>query len=177
VFASGDVSAFPHIQLVAPPLRELLRTMRPTAFEELVAALAICRPGPLDAGWADELIRRKRTTIHPLLDAIVAPTYGLVVYQEQLMLIAHQVAGYTFAEADIFRRALAKARPEAVARERRCFTEGALHRGLPPAFVDGLFARLERDAPLTFNRSHAVASALLAYRITYAAARVRCARA
>jgi DNA polymerase III alpha subunit len=146
----------------------LLAALRPEHFEDLVAAIALSRPGPWGAGMTARLVALRHGEVaaeaqHPLVEPAVAGTRGLIIYQEQIMQVAATVAGYSLDEADVLRRALGKGRPEAVSRERDRFIIAAIHAGV--SWVDAVlvFSRLQRAGPLSFNRGHAVASGLLLY--------------
>jgi DNA polymerase III alpha subunit len=146
----------------------LLRAIRPECFEDVVAAVALSRPGPQSAGMAGDFVRLKQRRFpveheHPLL----ANTHGIIVYQEQIMQIAVSDAGYPPGDADVFRRVLGRQQPEAVARERDRFLRGAGEAGVTSTDAARIFFRLQRSAPFSFNRSHAVPMALIVYWAAY----------
>jgi DNA polymerase III alpha subunit len=162
--ASGDAIALPYLEPGAA-----LRAIRPRCFEDVVAAIAQSRPG-LRAAAPSRFAASEEERIaveHPLVQPILAGTRGRVLYQEQVMQIAAQVAGYPLGDADVFCRALAKARPEKVADERERFVAGAVDAGVFRPDALRIFSWLERAAPLAFNRSHAVACALIVYGAAY----------
>jgi DNA polymerase III alpha subunit len=143
----------------------LLRALRPTRFEDLVTCWALCRPGLV--ATAEELIARRRgwwgvESEHPLIAHILGDTQGLILYQEQIMLIAATVAGHSLADADVLRRALQK-RGDRLAAEEARFLDGARARGVLPSVSRAIFSRLAQSAPRSFNRSHAVSCALISY--------------
>ncbi len=159
-------------QLESRGMKDLLRRLRPDHFDDIVAAVALFRPGPLDAGMVDDYVERKhgRATVrypHPLTEPILAPTYGVILYQEQVMQIAQVVAGYTLGAADLLRRAMGKKDREAMARQRAVFADGALQNGVTRAQAEHLFDLIETFAGYGFNKSHSVAYALIAYRTAY----------
>ena len=152
-------------------MRELMRQMKPDRFEDIVALVALFRPGPLNSGMVDQFIRRKRGTEsaeypHESLRPALEETFGVCVYQEQVMQIARTVAGYSPGQADILRRAMGKKKPEEMAAERERFVSGAKGK-LSPRAAEELFNTVEKFAGYGFNKSHAAAYALLSYRSAY----------
>lgn len=154
-------------QLESRGMKDLLRRLAPDCFDDIVAAVALFRPGPLDAGMVDDYVERKhgRAPVrypHPLTEEILKPTYGVILYQEQVMQIAQQVAGFTLGAADLLRRAMGKKDRDLMARQRAIFIEGAATRGLSEREAAGLFDLIETFAGYGFNKSHSVAYALVA---------------
>ncbi len=155
-------------QLESPGMKELLRKLKPDAFDDIVAAVALYRPGPLDAGMVDEYINRKHGKApvkypHPLCEPILKPTYGVILYQEQVMQIAQELAGYSLGAADLLRRAMGKKKPEEMERQREIFVTGAAANGIETDQADSIFNLMETFARYGFNKSHSVAYALVAY--------------
>ena len=159
-------------QLDSGGIRELMMKIRPASFEDLAALIALYRPGPMSL--ADEFAMRKNSTRkagapsddddeHPLLKEILRDTYGIILYQEQVMEIAHRLGGYSLADADNLRKAMGKKLPEKMARERVKFLSGAKKNGLDDELAGSLWDKMERFAGYGFNKSHAVAYAALAY--------------
>ena len=149
-----------------------LRAMRPDQFEDLVAANALIRPGPLDSGMADVYIDRKLgreavTYAHPALERTLAPTYGVIVYQEQVMRIANLLAGFSLAEADVLRKAVGKKIPELIRKELGRFVERAVERGVDRKIAEDLAVQIETFGRYGFNRSHSVAYSVLSYQTAW----------
>ncbi|MHB0971815.1 MAG: DNA polymerase III subunit alpha [Thermoanaerobaculia bacterium] len=147
---------------------DLLRKARPTKFEDLAALNALYRPGALDAGMVDEFVRRKHGQskakyIVPEMKDILEETYGVIVYQEQVMQIAQKVAGYSLGQADLLRKAMGKKNAEIMAKEREKFVAGALEHGFTKEKASEIFDYIEPFARYGFNKSHSVAYALVAY--------------
>ena len=147
---------------------EKLRAMRCDRFEDLVATNALIRPGPLDSGMADVYIRRKLgqeavSYLHPDLEKTLEPTYGIIVYQEQVMRIANVLAGYTLGEADVLRKAVGKKIPELIKKELGKFKEKAIERGVDRRTAIELADQIETFGRYGFNRSHSAAYSLLSY--------------
>jgi DNA polymerase III subunit alpha len=159
-------------QLESSGITEMVTRLKPNCFEDLVAILALYRPGPLDAGMVDHYINRKhgRETVsymHPSLETILKDTYGIILYQEQIMQIARDMAGYTLAEADMLRRAMGKKKPEEMAKQRSFFLEGARKRKINDTVAAEVFDQMETFARYGFNRSHSVAYAMISYQTAY----------
>ena len=155
-------------QLESPGMKELLRKLKPDSFNDIVAAVALYRPGPLDAGMVDEYINRKHGKApvkypHALAEPILADTYGVILYQEQVMQIAQELAGYSLGSADILRRAMGKKNAEEMQKQRKIFVEGAGANQIEPAQAESIFDLMETFARYGFNKSHSVAYALVAY--------------
>lgn len=159
-------------QLESSGMRKLLRDMKPECFEDISSVLALYRPGPLGSGMVSDFVRRKRGEEpvkypHPLLEPILRDTYGVIVYQEQVMQIANVLAGFTLGEADLLRRAMGKKLPEVLAQQRSRFLNGALERGISEDVANYVFDLMEYFAGYGFNKSHTVAYGLLAYQSAY----------
>ncbi len=159
-------------QMESGGMRKLLTDLRPNCFEDLIAVLALYRPGPLDSGMVEEFIKRKRgrEPIHYLdaaLEPILKETYGVIVYQEQVMQIAQVLAGYTLGDADNLRRAMGKKKAEEMALERVRFLAGAAKQGLKAEAAGEIFDQMETFAAYGFNKSHSAAYALVSFQTAY----------
>ncbi len=159
-------------QLESTGIREMTVKIRPNCFEDLVAILALYRPGPLDSGMAEEYIKRKHGKekikyLHPLLDTILKDTYGVIVYQEQVMQIAQVLGGYSMGDADILRRAMGKKDPEEMASQRERFVDGAKKKKIEEKKATEIFDQMETFARYGFNKSHSAAYALVSYQTAY----------
>ena len=170
LLCSGDTTGV--FQLESTGIREMTVKIRPNCFEDLVAILALYRPGPLDSGMAEEYIKRKHGKekiryLHPLLETILKDTYGVIVYQEQVMQIAQVLAGYSMGEADILRRAMGKKDPEEMAAQRERFVEGAKAKKISHEQATEIFDQMETFARYGFNKSHSAAYALVSYQTAY----------
>ena len=153
-------------------MRDLLVKMAPERFEDLIAILALYRPGPIGSGMVDDFIKRKRgkTSISyeaPQLRPILEETYGVIVYQEQVMRIAAEVAGFSLGQADLLRRAMGKKKPEEMDKQRARFVEGAKAKGVTKAKAEKLFDLMAYFAGYGFNKSHSAAYALITYLTAY----------
>jgi DNA polymerase-3 subunit alpha len=159
-------------QLESTGIREMTVRIRPNCFEDLVAILALYRPGPLDSGMAEDYIKRKNGKekikyLHPLLEPILKDTYGVIVYQEQVMQTAQILAGYTMGDADILRRAMGKKDPGEMAAQRERFVEGAKAKRIDVQKATEIFDQMETFARYGFNKSHSAAYALVSYQTAY----------
>ncbi len=164
-------------QLESRGMKDLIRRLRPDSFEDIVALVALFRPGPLQSGMVEDFIDRKhgRKPVayptpelhHDALKPILKPTYGVILYQEQVMQIAQAVGGYSLGEADLLRRAMGKKKPEEMAKQRSIFLEGAQGQGLSKQHAEGLFDLMEKFAGYGFNKSHSAAYALLSYQTAW----------
>ncbi|MBV9089255.1 MAG: DNA polymerase III subunit alpha [Mycobacteriaceae bacterium] len=163
-------------QLDGGPMRDLLRRMQPTGFEDVVAVIALYRPGPMGMNAHNDYADRKNgrqpiTPIHPELAEplrdILAETYGLIVYQEQIMRIAQKVAGYSLARADILRKAMGKKKREVLAKEYEGFAEGMSANGFSPAAIKALWDTVLPFADYAFNKSHAAGYGMVSYWTAY----------
>ena len=159
-------------QLESRGMKELIQRLQPDNFEEIVALVALFRPGPLQSGMVDDFINRKhgRARIkypHPSLEPILKPTYGVILYQEQVMQIAQLLSGYTLGGADLLRRAMGKKKPEEMALQRSVFVQGAEGRGVNGRLAADIFDLIEKFAGYGFNRSHSAAYAMIAYQTAW----------
>ncbi|MDI3481216.1 MAG: polymerase subunit alpha [Tepidanaerobacteraceae bacterium] len=166
----GDTNST--FQLESTGMRNMLRKVQPENIEDLSAVLALYRPGPLQSGMADEFIARRRgkkpvTFLHPCLEPILAETYGVFLYQEQLMQAANAVAGYTLGEADLLRRAIAKKKKEEIERQKPVFIQRAMQRGIDANTAGQIFSVMESFGNYGFNKSHSVSYAVMATRTVY----------
>lgn len=170
LFARGDTVAV--FQFESRGMRELLKRAKPDTFEDIIALAALFRPGPLGSGMDREWVDRKHGNTevsypHPLLEPVLSPTYGVIVYQEQVMQIAQVLAGYTLGGADMLRRAMGKKKPEEMAKERAKFEAGCAERGIPAKQASPIFDLMEKFAEYGFNKSHSAAYALVAYQTAW----------
>ncbi|MET0660908.1 MAG: DNA polymerase III subunit alpha, partial [Steroidobacteraceae bacterium] len=161
-------------QLESRGMKDLVRRLQPDRFEDIVALVALFRPGPLQSGMVDDFIDRKHDRtgqpidyLHPDLEPVLAPTYGVILYQEQVMQIAQVLAGYSLGGADLLRRAMGKKKPEEMAKQRSIFIEGATNRGVAEATAAHIFDLMEKFAGYGFNKSHSAAYALLSYQTAW----------
>ena len=158
-------------QLESDGIRDLMKKLRPDHFDDLVALLALYRPGPLQSGMSDDYVERKHGAdvhyLHPSLEPVLKATYGVIVYQEQVMEIARVMAGYTLGGADILRRAMGKKDPAEMAQQREKFVAGAVRGGVRQEVAARIFDLMEHFAGYGFNKSHSVAYALIAYRTAW----------
>jgi DNA polymerase-3 subunit alpha len=159
-------------QLESLGMRDLIKKLQPDRFDDLTAIVALFRPGPMQ--MATEFINRKHRRdgavidyLHPKLEGILKPTYGVILYQEQVMQIAQVLAGYSLGGADLLRRAMGKKKPEEMAQQRAVFVKGATERGVEPARAAYIFDLMETFAGYGFNKSHAAAYALIAYQTAW----------
>jgi DNA polymerase-3 subunit alpha len=159
-------------QLESRGMKELVKRLQPDTFEDIVALVALFRPGPLQSGMVDDFVNRKhgRAKVdypHPDLEPVLKPTYGVIVYQEQVMQIAQILAGYSLGGADMLRRAMGKKKPEEMAKQRQIFLEGSANRGIEEAEAGPIFDLMEKFAEYGFNKSHSAAYALVAYQTAW----------
>jgi DNA polymerase-3 subunit alpha len=159
-------------QLESHGMRDLIKRLQPDCFEDLIALVALFRPGPLQSGMVDDFINRKhgRSKVlypHPELEPVLRPTYGVILYQEQVMQIAQVLAGYTLGAADILRRAMGKKKPEEMAKQREIFCKGAVARGVNVDVATHIFDLMEKFAGYGFNKSHSASYALIAYQTAW----------
>lgn len=158
-------------QLESDGLKEILGRLKPDKFEDVVAMVALYRPGPLQSGMVDDFIDRKHGAKveypHPDLESILSETYGVILYQEQVMQIAQVLAGYTLGGADLLRRAMGKKKPEEMAKQRSIFVDGAVERDVKEANATYIFDLMEKFAGYGFNKSHSVAYAMLSYQTAW----------
>src|SRR5690606_32991275 len=170
LFARGEgVAVF---QFESRGMRELLKRARPDTFEDIIALAALFRPGPLGSGMDKDWVDRKHgnaevTYPHESLVPVLGPTYGVIVYQEQVMQIAQVMAGYSLGGADLLRRAMGKKKPEEMAKERAKFEAGCLANDIPARIASPIFDLMEKFAEYGFNKSHSAAYALVAYQTAW----------
>jgi len=170
MITAGDTTGV--FQLESSGFREILKKLRPDQIEDIVAAVALYRPGPLEGGMVDDFIDRKHgkkkvVYPHPLLEPILKDTYGVIVYQEQVMQIAQVMAGYSLGQADLLRRAMGKKKPEVMAKEKTRFLAGAHQNGIDDKIADDVFELMAFFAGYGFNRSHSAAYAIVTYQTAY----------
>ena len=167
--ACGTTAVF---QLESRGMKDLIKRLQPDCFEDIVALVALFRPGPLQSGMVDDFIERKhgRTPVvypHPALEPILQPTYGVILYQEQVMQIAQELAGYSLGGADLLRRAMGKKKPEEMEKQRTIFLEGSVGRGVDKDLANSIFDLMEKFAGYGFNKSHSAAYALVSYQTAW----------
>ncbi len=170
LYSGGDTDGI--FQVESSGMRQYLRQLKPTVFEDIIAMLALYRPGPLKSGMVTEFIKRKHGQLKvsyplPSLADCLKDTYGVIVYQEQVMQIAQIVAGYTLGGADLLRRAMGKKDPAAMSAERSKFVAGATERGVDEDKANEIFDLMEKFAEYGFNKSHSAAYALISYHTAY----------
>lgn len=163
-----DANTTAIFQLESEGMKKLLGKLAPDRFEDIIAVLALYRPGPLGSGMVDDFILRKKGQqaidyFHPDLEACLSPTYGVIVYQEQVMQISQIIGGYTLGGADMLRRAMGKKKPEEMAKHRATIAEGAAKKGYDPALAEQLFDLMTKFAEYGFNKSHTAAYAVVTY--------------
>ncbi|MEN9316902.1 MAG: polymerase alpha subunit, partial [Pseudomonadota bacterium] len=163
-----DANTTAIFQVESDGMKKLLKKLQPDRFEDIIAALALYRPGPLGSGMVDDFILRKKGEqqidyFHPDLKACLEPTYGVIVYQEQVMQIAQIIGGYTLGGADLLRRAMGKKKPEEMAEHRGLFVDGAQKKGYPADLANRLFDLMAMFAEYGFNKSHTAAYAVVTY--------------
>lgn len=159
-------------QLESPGMRDLLKKMKPDRFEDVIALLALYRPGPLESGMVDDYVKRKHGTMEekydlPQLKDILQETHGVILYQEQVMKIASVLGGFSLGDADLLRRAMGKKKPEEMAQQRQKFLEGCKKNHLPPQKSEKIFDLMEKFAGYGFNKSHSAAYAVVSYQTAY----------
>ena len=150
----------------------LVVRMKPDCFEDLIALVALYRPGPLESGMADQYVRCKHKEepvhfLHPALAESTKETYGVILYQEQVMQIASSLAGYSLGEADLLRRAMGKKKAEVMAEQREKFINGAVKNNVDPKKAGEIYDIIEKFAGYGFNKSHSAAYALISYRTAW----------
>ncbi|XOV81421.1 MAG: DNA polymerase III subunit alpha [Aestuariibacter sp.] len=160
-------------QLESRGMKDLIKRLRPDSFEDIIALVALFRPGPLQSGMVDNFIDRKHgreeisypdaTWQHECLQEILQPTYGIILYQEQVMQIAQVMSGYSLGGADLLRRAMGKKKPEEMAKQREIFQDGAKNNNIDPELAMKIFDLVEKFAGYGFNKSHSAAYALVSY--------------
>ncbi|WP_320172033.1 DNA polymerase III subunit alpha [Maridesulfovibrio sp.] len=170
IFSQGDTDGV--FQVESSGMRKYLRMLKPNCFEDIIAMLALYRPGPLGSGMVDEFIKRKHgeievTYLWPTLEPSLAATYGVIVYQEQVMAAAMTIANYSLGEGDLLRRAMGKKIPEEMAKHRVRFLDGARENKIPEETANAIFDLMEQFAAYGFNKSHSAAYALISYYTAY----------
>jgi DNA polymerase-3 subunit alpha len=170
LFAEGRTEAI--FQFESPGMQEICRRLKPKGLEDLAALNALYRPGPLDGGMVDDFIARHRGEkrvqyIVPEMKDILQNTFGILVYQEQIMQLAQKLAGYTLGEADMMRRAMGKKKRDEMGKHEEKFIEGAVERGIKKEKAEEIFRLMAQFADYGFNRSHSVAYAYLAFQTAY----------
>lgn len=168
----SDANTTAVFQLESRGMKELLKSMQPNTFEDVIALLALFRPGPLESGMVVDFVNRKHGRaevdyFHPDLEPVLKSTYGVIVYQEQVMLISQIIGGYSLGGADLLRRAMGKKKPEEMAKHRVIFQEGAVKKGYDPDLATHLFDLMEKFAGYGFNKSHSAAYALISYQTAW----------
>ena len=170
LLASGKTSGI--FQLESSGMRNLLVRIKPECFEDLIAILALYRPGPLESGMVDDFIKRKRDPLKiaydpPALEPILKETYGVIVYQEQVMAIANRMAGFSLGQADLLRRAMGKKKHEEMAKQKKQFLDGARSNGFTEKKAEKIFDQMAYFAGYGFNKSHSAAYALVTFQTAY----------
>jgi DNA polymerase-3 subunit alpha len=160
-------------QLESRGMKELIKKLGPDRFEDIVALVALFRPGPLQSGMVEDFINRKKGRAevsyphiqyqHECLKPALEPTYGIILYQEQVMQIAQEMGGYTLGGADLLRRAMGKKNADEMAKQRELFIQGAVNKGFEQELASNIFDLMEKFAGYGFNKSHSAAYALVAY--------------
>ncbi len=163
-----DANTTAIFQVESDGMKKLLKKLAPDRFEDIIAVLALYRPGPLGSGMVDDFILRKKGQqeidyFHPDLKACLEPTYGVIVYQEQVMQISQIIGGYTLGGADMLRRAMGKKKAEEMAKHRATIADGAKQKGYDPALAEQLFDLMTKFAEYGFNKSHTAAYAVVTY--------------
>ncbi len=170
LIASGDTLGV--FQVESGGFQDLCRRLKPDCFEDIIAAGALYRPGPMQSGMVDDFVdrkhgRKKVVYPHPSLEAILKPTYGTFVYQEQVLLAAQVLAGYSLGKADLLRRAMGKKKFEEMQKQRAEFVKGSQDNGVDPDQAGSIFDSIEKFAGYGFNKSHAAAYAMITYQTAY----------
>ena len=170
LLARGDLEGI--FQLESSGMRQIVRDLKPSSLEDISSILALYRPGPLDAGLIPKFINRKHgreaiDVAHVKLEPILKETYGIMVYQEQIMKIAQDLAGYSLGEADLLRRAMGKKKKSEMEKHQSLFVQGASDRGVDPKVAEGLFEQMVLFAEYCFNKSHSTAYGAVTYQTAY----------
>src|SRR6185503_10630799 len=174
LISSGDTAGV--FQMESSGFTEMVIDLKPSCFEDIIAAGALYRPGPLDSGMVKVFINRKHgrekvTYPHPKLEPILKDTYGVIVYQEQVMQIAQVLGGYSLGRADLLRRAMGKKKAEVMAKERSGFLEGCAKNAVDPKVAGEIFDLMEKFAEYGFNKSHSAAYGLITIQTAWLKAR------
>ncbi|MBI2119741.1 MAG: DNA polymerase III subunit alpha [Elusimicrobia bacterium] len=159
-------------QLESSGMRDLLRKLKPNSLEDIIALVSLYRPGPMGSGMLDDFVARRHAHSkvkydHPSIVPIVKETYGIIVYQEQVMQISRVIAGFSAGQADVLRKAMGKKIPEEITKLKQSFLEGAKNKGIDLKIAEKIFAQIEHFGGYGFNKSHATAYGLLAYQTAY----------
>ncbi|MGI6684569.1 MAG: DNA polymerase III subunit alpha [Bacillota bacterium] len=170
MLSQGDSTGV--FQLESSGMKNILKNLKPERFEDIIALVALYRPGPLGSGMVEDFIDRKHGKkktdyLHEDLKPILEETYGVILYQEQVMKIASSLAGFSLGQADMLRRAMGKKKPEVIAGQRKNFLDGALKNGVKSEVASQIFDLMEYFAGYGFNKSHSAAYALVAYQTAY----------
>jgi DNA polymerase-3 subunit alpha len=170
LISSGDTLGI--FQIESPGFSDMCRRLKPDCFEDIIAAGALYRPGPMQSGMVDDFIdrkhgRKKVVYPHPLLETVLKPTYGTIVYQEQVLQAAQVLAGFTLGGADILRRAMGKKKFEEMEKQRAIFVAGAEKNGVKREAATNVFDTIEKFAGYGFNKSHSAAYAMITYQTAY----------
>ncbi len=170
LLSDGDTTGV--FQLESSGMKDLIRRMRPSSFTDLVALVALYRPGPLESGMVDDFVKRKHGEVEveyllPELEPILKETYGVIVYQEQVMKIAQVLAGYSLGEGDLLRRAMGKKIPEVMNAQKERFMKGALEKNIPQDKAETIFDLMAKFAGYGFNKSHSAAYAMISYQTAW----------
>ncbi|MDC1527503.1 DNA polymerase III subunit alpha [Gammaproteobacteria bacterium] len=166
----GDTTAI--FQLESRGMKDLIKRLKPSNFEDIIALVALFRPGPLGSGMVDDFINRKHGRMsvsypHPDLEPVLKNTYGVILYQEQVMQIAQVLADYTLGGADMLRRAMGKKKPQEMQEQRQIFLAGSANKGIDSRQADTIFDLMEKFADYGFNKSHSAAYALVSYQTAW----------
>ncbi len=159
-------------QMESPGMTKLVRDLKPTCFQDLIPTIALFRPGPLGSGMAKDFVdgrhgRRKPTYLHPKLEPILRETFGVILYQEQVMQIVQALAGFTLGQADLLRRAMSKKKADIIIAQKENFLKGCRTNGVDKILAEKIFGLLEKFADYGFNKSHSAAYAFLAWQTAY----------
>jgi len=159
-------------QLESRGMKDLIKRLQPDCFEDIMALVALFRPGPLQSGMVDDYIARKHgqarvTYLHPKLELVLKSTYGVMIYQDQVMQVAQILAGYSLGAADVLRSAMGKKKLEEMAKQRASFVDGASEHGVDPHIANEIFDLMEKFAGYGFNKSHSAAYALISYQTAW----------
>ncbi|HHT9122247.1 MAG TPA: DNA polymerase III subunit alpha, partial [Candidatus Wunengus sp. YC63] len=171
LLSRGDVKGVFQVE-TSRGFRELLKKLKPDKFADILPLVALYRPGPLQSGMVDSFINRKHgreevTYLHPLLEPLLKETYGVILYQEQVMRIANRLAGFSLNQADNLRKAMGKKKPEIMAKFKDQFMSGSLANGIPKEIAQNIFELMEYFAGYGFNKSHSAAYAVITYQTAY----------
>lgn len=177
MLASGDTAGV--FQMESGGMTNLVKDLRPESFDDLIPLVALYRPGPLGSGMVTDFIegrhgKKKVTYLHPRLETILKDTFGVILYQEQVMQIASELAGFSLGQADLLRRAMGKKKHEVLAAQRENFMKGARERGIDDKLATEIFDLMAHFADYGFNKSHSAAYALVAYQTAYLKAHYPC---